>query len=185
MNNLSTKTKWKPLAETTEDLTKKESYIVIQILGNTLIVLSGLLPFIHVLVPDVVTDEKVFGFSSWHRFLYSAGIHAGMLMFAFGMIILLSVLTERNVQEFRDRIIYCLLSPFMSAMFFMAWVFFPDIDYSVLAYLFIAMLIVGVSAAGIIQLIRFLTSLRKDSDTSSTTDTPHTITFDFRDREGY
>jgi uncharacterized membrane protein (GlpM family) len=154
-------------------------------LGNTLIVLSGLLPFIHVLVPDVVTDEKVFGFSSWHRFLYSAGIHAGMLMFAFGMIILLSVLTERNVQEFRDRIIYCLLSPFMSAMFFMAWVFFPDIDYSVLAYLFIAMLIVGVSAAGIIQLIRFLTSLRTDSDTSSTTDTPHTITFDFRDREGY
>jgi hypothetical protein len=42
-----------------------------------------------------------------------------------------------------------------------------------------------VSAAGIIQLIRFLTSLRTDSDTSSTTDTPHTITFDFRDREGY
>lgn len=187
MSNLSTKTKWKPLEETTEvtteDQTKKESYILIQILGNTLIILSGLLPFVHVLVPDEVTGEKVFGFSSWHRFLYSAGIHAGMLVFAFGMILLLSVLTERNVQEFRERIIYCLLSPFISAMFFMAWVFFPGIDYSVLAYLFIAMLIAGVSVGAILQLIRYLNSFRNTMDDPGPSQKGHTITFDFRKKE--
>ena len=52
-----------------------KKYFWLDLLGSCLILFSGLVPFSHILYPDKVLENKFFGFTSIHRFLYSLGVH--------------------------------------------------------------------------------------------------------------
>ena len=114
-----------------------------EFLGNILIILSGVLPFIHVIVPDVPLEDKFFGYTSMHRFLYSVGTHGSLLMFASGVFIILSILGNKEDNTITlKHLKLSIYSPCISAIFFISWVFVPEINYNLLAYLFFGVLVI-------------------------------------------
>lgn len=135
---------------------KSFKYLTFETLGNILIYVSGILPFIHVLFPDEKLDEKFFGFSSIHRFLYSAGTHASLLALVFGLLILIPILSKDNIEFYKINLKYSLLSPFISAVFFMSWVFIPGVNFNILAYTFIALCICSISVFLVIKLMDYI-----------------------------
>lgn len=114
-----------------------------EFLGNILIVFSGVLPFVHVLVPDKPLAEKFFGYTSVHRFLYSAGTHTSVLFLTLGIFIVIYTLRKKeNINTTLKYLKLSIMSPFMSAIFFISWVFIPNVDYNLLTYTFFGILIV-------------------------------------------
>ncbi len=138
-------------------------YLTIETIGNILIYLSGILPFIHVLVEDNPLPEKFFGYSSVHRFLYSAGTHASLLSLCIGLLFLITFLSEENVNHYKKSIKYSLLSPFISAVFFMCWVMIPDVNFNILSYLFIGLCVSGISVFLMFKLLDYVNLLRLNS----------------------
>jgi hypothetical protein len=111
-------------------------------MGNILIIFSGVLPFIHILVPDEPLDDKFFGYTSIHRFLYSVGTHGSLLFLGLGIFIIASILGKsENTSMTLKYLRLSLYSPCLSGLFFVSWVFIPQINYNILAYLFFAILI--------------------------------------------
>ncbi len=108
-----------------------------------LIILSGVLPFVHVLVPDEPLTDKFLGYTSVHRFLYSAGTHASLLFLALGVFIVVYILGKKEDSKITlKHLRLSMLSPFMSAIFFISWVFIPNVDYNLLAYTFFGILMI-------------------------------------------
>lgn len=156
--NLSTKTK---LSHQEEETDNYKSYFRLYVLGNFFILLSGVLPFIHVFIPYKELDFKIFGYPSYQQFFYSAGTHFAFLLLVVGLLINLTSLTKENLSNFQKTIKYTLLSPLVSALFFLSWVFFPGVNYDVLAYVFLAAIITIFSAIIIYGLIKYIANIRK------------------------
>ncbi len=135
---------------------KSFKYLTFETLGNVLIYISGILPFIHVLFPDDKLEEKFFGYSSIHRFLYSAGTHASLLFLVSGLLILIPILSKDNIEFYKINLKYSLLSPFICGVFFMSWVFIPGVDFNILAYLFIGLCISAISVFLILKLMNYI-----------------------------
>lgn len=145
-----------------KNITKIFTY---ELLGNILIILSGVLPFIHVLVPDEPLESKFFGYTSIHRFLYSAGTHTSLLFLVLGIFIVLYILGKKENSTITLRYLkFSLLSPFMSAVFFISWVFIPNVDYNMLSYTFFGILIIIVSTFILFRVKEYLQYLKKAYD---------------------
>ncbi len=156
--NLLTKTRLKPLLQ--RDKTKPLKYLTFEIIGNILIYLSGVLPFIHVLIDNKKLEEKFFGFSSIHKFAYSLGTHASLFFLVLGLLILIPILDKENVDFYKKSLKYSLLSPFISAVFFMVWVFIPGVNFNLLAYSFIALCISALVFYLTLQLVNYIQLLK-------------------------
>jgi hypothetical protein len=136
-----------------------------ELLGNMLIILSGVLPFIHVIVPDKPLEEKFFGYTSVHRFLYSVGTHGSLLFLALGMFIIISILIKKeDIKLTLKYLRLSLYSPFLSALFFVSWVFVPQINYNLLAYLFFAVLVLLIGILFLYKVKEYLQYLRQVHD---------------------
>ncbi|WP_238528673.1 hypothetical protein U8527_08840 [Kordia algicida OT-1] len=130
-----------------------------------LIILSGVLPFIHVIIPDEPLEDKFFGYTSVHRFLYSAGTHGSLLFTALGVFIIIYVLGKKNDPKITFRHLkLSLLSPLMSSIFFISWVFIPNVDYNLLAYTFFGILVILVSMLVLNKVKGYLKYLRQIHD---------------------
>lgn len=130
--------------------------LTIETIGNVLIYLSGILPFVHVLVKDEPLPEKFLGYTSIHRFLYSAGTHSSLLFLTFGVLILVTFLTKDNVNHFKNSLKFSLLSPLVSASFFMSWVVIPDVDFNLIAYAFIGLCVSGFSVFSVLRFLDYV-----------------------------
>jgi len=136
-----------------------------EFLGNILIILSGVLPFIHVIVPDVPLEDKFFGYTSMHRFLYSVGTHGSLLMFASGVFIILSILGNKEDNTITlKHLKLSIYSPCISAIFFISWVFVPEINYNLLAYLFFGVLVIIIGILILNRIKYYLQYLKESHD---------------------
>lgn len=142
-SNLSTKMKLK--LQQQKDRIKPLKYLTFELIGNILILISGILPFVHVFIEDVKLEHKFFGFSSIHKFSYSLGTHLSLFFIVLGLIVLIPTLDKNNIESFKNNLKYSLFSPFISAVFFMTWVFIPGVNFNFLAYTFMASCICFVS----------------------------------------
>lgn len=130
-----------------------------------LIILSGVLPFIHVLVPDEPLTDKFFGYTSIHRFLYSAGTHTSLLFLAMGVFIVVYILGKKEDSKITlKHLRLSMLSPFMSAIFFISWVFIPNVDYNFLAYTFFGILMIITGLFILYKVKEYLQYLRQVHD---------------------
>lgn len=146
-----TKTKLK--LQQQEGIKKPLKVFSYEFTGNILIILSGILPFIHVLVPDIPLQDKFFGYTSVHRFLYSVGTHGSLLLLGLGIFIIIQMLGKvENTKVTLRYLRLSLYSPCLSGLFFVSWVFIPQINYNILAYIFFVILII---ITGILILNRF------------------------------
>ncbi len=102
--------------------------------GNFLILSSGFLPFVHAFVKDVPLKEKFFGFTSVHRFLYSAGIHVSFILLVIGVLVVVNFSDKSNINSIKKNLYFSMISPFISGVFFLTWVFIPNVNYNFLAY---------------------------------------------------
>ncbi|WP_430409138.1 hypothetical protein [Kordia sp.] len=133
-----------------------------ELLGNVLIILSGVLPFVHVLVPDKPLEEKFFGYTSVHRFMYSAGTHTSLLFLTLGIFIIIYTLGKKeDLKITLKHLRLSLLSPFMSAIFFISWVFIPDINYNLLAYAFFGILVIIIGILILFKVKEYIEYLRQ------------------------
>ncbi|MEQ3501122.1 hypothetical protein ABMY20_15310 [Tenacibaculum sp. SSH1-16] len=130
--------------------------LTIETIGNILIYLSGILPFVHVLVKDEPLNDKFLGYTSIHRFLYSAGTHSSLLFVTIGILILVTFLDNENISHFKKTLKFSLLSPLVSATFFMSWVVIPDVDFNLIAYIFIGLCISGFSVFSILRFLDYV-----------------------------
>lgn len=158
-HSLSTKTKLNHQEEAETDSFK--SFFRLYLLGNLFILLSGVLPFIHVFIPYKELDIKIFGYPSYQQFFYSAGTHFAFLLLTVGLLINLTSLTKQNLNSFQNSIKYTLLSPLISALFFLSWVFFPGVNYDVLAYVFLAGILTILSVIILFGLIKYVANIRE------------------------
>lgn len=127
-----------------------------------LIILSGVLPFIHVLVPDEPLEDKFFGYTSIHRFLYSAGTHVSLLFLVLGVFLILHIFGKKeNTRVTLKYLKLSLLSPFMSAVFFISWVFIPNVDYNLLSYTFFGIILIIISMFILFRIKEYLKYLRE------------------------
>lgn len=163
-NSESTKTKSKPQLQ--KEVKNPLRILAIEFLGNILIITSGILPFIHVIIPDKPLEDKFFGYTSVHRFLYSAGTHASLLLLTIGIFIIISLLDKNNenIKTLTKHLRLCLLSPFISAVFFMSWVFIPNVNYNILAYSFFGVLIILISILVLLKIREYLKYLKQVYD---------------------
>ncbi len=102
--------------------------------GNLLILISGFLPFVHAFVKDVPLEDKIFGFTSVHRFLYSAGVHVAFLLLIIGVLVVINFSDKNNLNSIKKNLYFSMISPFISGVFFLTWVFIPNVNYNFLAY---------------------------------------------------
>jgi len=163
--NTSESTKTKSKHQLQEEIKNPTRIFTYELLGNMLIILSGVLPFIHVLVPDEPLEGKFFGYTSVHRFLYSVGTHGSLLFLALGMFVIISILIKKEDIKFTLKYLrLSLYSPFLSALFFVSWVFIPQINYNLLAYLFFAALVIIIGILMLSKVKNYLTYLRQVHD---------------------
>ncbi|WP_025742809.1 hypothetical protein [Aquimarina pacifica] len=128
--------------------------------GFLLILISGLMPFLHAFVKDEILENRFFGFTSYQTFLYSLGGHLCTFLLVIG--ILFTISTVSNLERFKviqKYLQYTLLSPFVSGFFYLTWVFIPDVDYNYLAYTFVALFILGISFIIFRQIIKYINTL--------------------------
>jgi hypothetical protein len=148
-----------------EEIKNPTRIFTYELLGNMLIILSGVLPFIHVIVPDKPLEGKFFGYTSVHRFLYSVGTHGSLLFLALGMFIIISILIKKeDIKLTLKYLRLSLYSPFLSALFFVSWVFVPQINYNLLAYLFFAVLVLLIGILFLYKVKEYLQYLRQVHD---------------------
>lgn len=122
--------------------------------------MSGILPFIHVLIKDEPLEKKFFGFSSIHRFAYSLGNHVSLLFIVLGLLLLVPLLDKNNIESYKNNLKYSLISPFISAIFFMSWVFIPGVNFNIMAYTFIGLCISSISLFLTIKLMFYIKLLK-------------------------
>ncbi len=163
--NTSELTKIKSKHQLQEEIKNPTKIFTYEFLGNMLIILSGVLPFIHVLVPDEPLADKFFGYTSVHRFLYSVGTHGSLLFLALGVFIVVYILGKKEDSKITlKHLRLSLYSPFLSALFFVSWVFVPQINYNLLAYIFFAVMIVLVGVMILYKVKEYLQYLRQVHD---------------------
>ena len=148
-----------------EEIKANTKIFTYEFLGNILIILSGVLPFIHVLVPDDPLDDKFFGYTSVHRFLYSVGTHGSLLFLALGVFIVVYILSKKENSRITLKYLrLSLYSPFLSALFFVSWVFVPQINYNLLAYIFFTVIIILIGIIVLYKVKEYLQYLRQIHD---------------------
>lgn len=134
---------------------------LIEKLGFFLILISGLMPFVHSFVEHKVLDEKIFGFSSVHLFLYSFGVHLGTFLLVIGVLLAVSVAnTASRYNIIQNYLKYSLTSPFISGIFYLSWVFVPDVNYNLLAYIFLGLIISTISLLVFIKVLKYINTLK-------------------------
>ncbi|GAA4106205.1 hypothetical protein GCM10022393_00530 [Aquimarina addita] len=122
------------------------SLFIIEKIGYFLILISGVLPFVHSFIKHEVLDERLFGFTSVQSFLYSFGVHISILFLSVGIFFVTYIpSTEDRYKEVQKLLRYTLISPFASAIFYNTWVFIPNIDYNLMAYIFLSIFICVIS----------------------------------------
>ncbi len=120
--------------------------LVLESIGFILILSSGILPFAHSFIKHKVLDEKLFGFTSVHTFMYSLGTHLSLLFLVLGVLLSISIISNKEKYETIQRQMrYALLSPFISAVFYLSWIFVPNVNYDILAYIFLGLFISALS----------------------------------------
>ncbi len=136
----------------------------IEKLGFFLILISGLMPFVHSFVKDEILENRFFGFTSYHTFLYSFGVHFGTILLTIGIVFVIAVLHngERFI-KIRKYLLYSLISPFISGVFYISWVFIPDVNYNLLAYIFLSLIICVICFIVFITILRYINSLNRIS----------------------
>ncbi|CAL2093196.1 membrane protein of unknown function [Tenacibaculum sp. 190524A02b] len=95
-----------------------------------------------------------------HRFLYSLGTHASLLFVIVGFLILLPLIDKDNINYYKNTLKFSLLSPFISAMFFMTWVFIPGVNFNLLAYVFIGLCVSFIAVYLIFKLMEYIKYLK-------------------------
>ena len=140
----------------------KFSLFTLEFFGNILIVTSGVIPFIHVLIPDDRNGENVFGFDNLHVFMYSLGNHAALFLLTVG-ILLVATLPQNNSRlegtQFWLRL--TLISPFISALFFMSWVFIPDVNFDIITYIVLGVTITILSILILLRVYKYLNNIKQ------------------------
>lgn len=135
--------------------------LFVEKLGFLLILLSGLMPFVHSFVKHEVLEEKIFGFTSVHLFLYSLGVHLSILFLVIGVLLIISVVNSpARYKIVQNYLRYSLISPFISSIFYLSWVFIPDVDYNLLAYIFLSLFICSISLIIFYQILRYINTLK-------------------------
>lgn len=163
--NNSELTKTKSKLQQQEEIKSAQKVFNYEFLGNILIILSGVLPFIHVIVPDEPLADKFFGYTSIHRFLYSVGTHGSLLLLALGVFIIISILGKKEDTSITlKHLRLSLYSPCISAIFFVSWVFVPQINYNLLAYLFFGVLVIITGILILNKVKEYLQYLRQSHD---------------------
>lgn len=163
--NTSELTKTKSKHQLQEEIKNPTKIFTYELLGNILIILSGVLPFVHVIVPDKPLEDKFFGYTSVHRFLYSVGTHSSLLFLAIGMFIIISILLKKeDIGLTLKYLKLSLYSPCLSAIFFVSWVFIPQINYNILAYIFFAILVIIIGTLMLLKIRNYLKYLRQVHD---------------------
>ncbi len=121
---------------------KTQHLFLIERLGYLFILFSGLVPFLHSFVKFEKLEEKLFGFTSIQSFLYSFGVHLSILFLTIGVLFAISVGTsDSRYKVIQHHLRYALISPFISAIFYCTWVFIPNVNYDLLAYVFLTIFI--------------------------------------------
>lgn len=119
------------------------------------------MPFVHSFVKHEVLEEKVFGFSSIHLFLYSFGVHLCAFLLVIGVLMTTSVANKPSrYQVIQNYLRYSLISPFISGIFYLSWVFIPDVNYNLLAYIFLALLICVISLLIFFRVLKYINTLK-------------------------
>ncbi|MEW7289951.1 helix-turn-helix domain-containing protein [Aquimarina sp. 2304DJ70-9] len=139
------------------------SLLLIEKLGFLFILTSGVLPFVHSFVKHEVLEEKIFGFTSVHTFLYSLGVHLSVLFLVIGILMTVSVANDSSKYRVIQRYLqYSLISPFVSAIFYFTWVFIPDVNYNLLAYIFLTLFICAISVIIFYRISKYINLLKSD-----------------------
>ncbi len=132
---------WSKIKIETQEQKAKNKYklrcLTYEFLGSILIYASGVLPFSHVFIEDVLLKDEFFGYSSIHDFMLNMEIRLSIILLVIGFLILISIFQEDNLEAYKENLKLALLSPFISTIFFMTWVFIPGINFNILAYVFI------------------------------------------------
>ncbi len=128
------------------DHSKTEHLYLIERIGYFCILFSGLVPFLHSFVKFEKLEEKIFGFTSVQSFLYSFGVHLSILLLTVGVLFAISVgSSSSRYKIIQYHLKYALISPFVSAIFYCTWVFIPNVNYNLLAYVFLSIFICVIS----------------------------------------
>lgn len=163
--NILELTKTKSRHQLQEGIKNSSTIFNYEFLGNILIILSGVLPFIHVIIPDKPLEDKFFGYTSVHRFLYSVGTHGSLLFLALGVFIIAYIFSKKEESKYTlKHLRLSLYSPFLSALFFVSWVFVPQINYNFLAYIFFAVIIVLLGIIILYKVKEYLQYLKQVHD---------------------
>ncbi|WP_271782246.1 hypothetical protein [Aquimarina algiphila] len=135
--------------------------LYIEKLGILLILISGLMPFVHSFVEREILEEKLFGYPSIQAFLYSLGVHLCVLFIVIGVLMTISVAnTSSRYKIIQNYLRYSLISPFVSGVFYLSWVFIPDVDYNLLAYIFLSLVISVMSVIIFYQFLKYINVLK-------------------------
>jgi len=133
----------------------------IEKLGFLFILISGVMPFVHAFVKHKVLEEKIFGFDSYHILLYSLGVHLCVFLLVIGVLLTISIVdTPYRYKIIQRYLRYTMISPFVSGVFYLSWVFIPDVNYNYLAYVFLAMLVCVLSILIFFQVLRYIHTLK-------------------------
>ncbi len=146
-----------------EKNTAGSSLFFIEKLGYFLILISGLMPFVHSFVKKKVLEERFFGFPSIQSFLYSLGVHLSILFLVIGILMAISVANSPSRYKIiQNYLRYTLISPFVSGVFYLTWVFIPNVDYNLLAYIFLALIISVLSLIIFGRVLKYINILKLD-----------------------
>ncbi len=159
----STKTELSHQEDNQEIKTKNKGLTLffIEKVGFLFILLSGLMPFVHSFVEREILTEKFFGYPSIQAFLYSLGVHLSILFLVIGVLLIISVVNSpARYKIVQNYLRYSLISPFISSIFYLSWVFIPDVDYNLLAYIFLSLFICSISLIIFYQILRYINTLK-------------------------
>ncbi|GGX11235.1 helix-turn-helix domain-containing protein [Aquimarina muelleri] len=160
-----TKTELSPQEDNQEIKIKNKglNLFFIEKVGFLFILLSGLMPFVHSFVKDETPENKIFGFTGIQAFLYSLGVHLSILFLVIGILLIISVVNSpARYKIVQNYLRYSLISPFISSIFYLSWVFIPDVDYNLLAYIFLSLFICFISLIIFYQILRYINALKVD-----------------------
>lgn len=136
----------------------------IEKLGFFIILVSGIMPFVHSFVKHKVLEEKLFGFTSVHLFLYSLGVHLCAFFLVIGVLMIISVANNPTRYKIIQHYLrYALISPFVSGVFYLSWIFIPDVNYNLLAYVFLSLLICVISLFIFRSILNYINTLKNIS----------------------
>ncbi|WP_162144488.1 hypothetical protein [Aquimarina latercula] len=140
---------------------KRVNLFFIERLGYFLVLISGILPFLHSFIKHETLEEKLFGFTSVQSFLYSFGVHLSILFLVIGVLCSISVASSASkYKTIQSHLRYTLISPFVSAVFYNTWVFIPNVNYDLLAYIFLTLFICSISVLIFYRIYKYIETLK-------------------------